>query len=293
VIQPKRFGIGAPREEKSAGRLLAWVCYNLGMDTPPTRQDRSAARREDEIVFRRSVFFAALLPITFILGIAVGYIFWGRGNASQTAAAVQTAVPTAVAQADDAAAGDPTENSANQQNVRRYDVPADDDYAFGPDDAPITLIEFSDYECPYCRKWHLEVWPRLQEAFPGQIRLVYRDFPLYNIHPNANPAAEAANCAGEQGKYWDFHTMLFAGGELGNAVYEQYAKDLDLNLAKFAECLSTNRTADEVQADFDYAANLGISSTPTFFINGLAVVGAQPFETFQQIIEQELAGQIP
>ncbi len=263
------------------------------MDTPPTRQDRSAARREDEIVFRRSVFFAALLPITFILGIAVGYIFWGRGSAGQAAAAAQTAVPTAVAQAGDTAASDPTAKPADQQNVRRYDVPADDDYAFGPDDAPITLIEFSDYECPYCRKWHLEVWPKLQEAFPGQIRLVYRDFPLYNIHPNANPAAEAANCAGEQGKYWDFHTMLFAGGELGNAVYEQYAKDLDLDLAKFAECLSTNRTADEVQADFDYAANLGISSTPTFFINGLAVVGAQPFETFQQIIEQELAGQIP
>lgn len=255
------------------------------MDNPtPTRQDRSTARREGAIVFQRSVFFAALLPITFILGIAVGYIFWGRGVLPQTAAAA-TVVPTAVAQAGDEAAA--------QQNPRRYDVPADDDYAFGPEDAPITLIEFSDYECPYCRKWHTEVWPRLQEAFPGQIRLVYRDFPLYNIHPNANPAAEAANCAGEQGKYWDFHTMLFAGTELGSAVFEQYAKDLDLDLEKFTECQESDRTLAEVQADFDYAANLGISSTPTFFINGLAVVGAQPFETFQQLIAQELAGQIP
>ncbi len=261
------------------------------MDASPTpRPDRSSARREDQIVFRRSIFFAALLPITFVLGLAAGYIFWGLDGRSGVSVDAGGGVPTA---AQPAAQDDAQPDAQQQQAVRRYDVPVDDDYALGPDDAPITLIEFSDYECPYCRKWHAEVWPELQKAFPGQIRLVYRDFPLSNIHFNANSAAEAANCAGEQGKYYEYHARLLEGAELGNAVYEQYASDLKLDLGQFQECLSTNRTREEVQGDFDFASNLGISSTPTFFINGLAVVGAQPFEVFQQIIQKELAGEIP
>jgi len=289
LLRFKPFAFFHPPVSVSGGCDVFLVCYNPRMTIPtPTRQDRSAARREDEIVFRRSVFFAALLPITFVLGLAVGYIFWGRGGAVSDGQVA--AVPTAVVPADQ---NDDQAAAPTQQNVRRYDVPVDDDYILGPEDAPITLVEFSDYECPFCRRWHEEVWPQLQEAFPGQIRLVYRDFPLSNIHFNANSAAEAANCAGEQGQYYEFHARLFGSDELGSAVFEQYATDLKLDMTKFKDCMATNRTRDEVQADFEFASNLGISSTPTFFINGLAIVGAQPFEVFQQVIEKELAGEIP
>jgi protein-disulfide isomerase len=176
----------------------------------------------------------------------------------------------------------------------RYEIPIDDDPMIGPEDAPITIVEFSDYECPYCQRWHTEVFEQLLETYPNEVRLVYRDFPLTSIHPNAIPAAIAANCAREQDAFWDYHDKLF-GMELGlnTEAYQEYASQLDFDTEEFNECLDSGRYEEEVQADFDFAANLGVRSTPTFFINGIAVVGAQPFEVFQQVIEQELAGEIP
>lgn len=236
---------------------------------------------DDRLVFKRTHVYAALLPLAFVVGLAVGYLFWGRGDTSPqpVAAAVVEPVPTAVTQAE--------------QTVKRYDVPEDDDPVRGPATAAITIIEFSDYECPYCQSWHQEVWLPLQAAFPDQIRLVYRDFPLPG-HPNATPAAQAANCAHEQDRFWEYHDLLFSW-ELGlsREAYLEYANRLGLDTNMFTQCLDENRYADEVQADFDYAANLGVRSTPTFFINGLPMVGAQPLDVFKQVIEKELAGEIP
>jgi protein-disulfide isomerase len=229
----------------------------------------------DRLVFKRSHVYSALLPLAFVVGLAVGYLFWGRTTEEvvQVVAAPESTQP---------------------REVRRYDVTEDDDPVFGPEDAPITIIEFSDYECPYCRKWHIEVWPRLLEAYPDQIRLVYRDFPLTNIHENATPAASAANCAREQDRFWEFNEMLFSmENALNRSGYQAYAEELELDMVAFTECLDSGRHNDEVMADFEYAANLGVSSTPTFFVNGIPVVGAQPFDNFSQLIDQELAGEIP
>lgn len=188
----------------------------------------------------------------------------------------------------------PTGAEPTQAQVRRYPVPEDDDYVLGPKEAPITIIEFSDYQCPFCKKWHTDAWPAIQAAFPGQIRFIYRDFPLYSIHAEAEPAAIAANCAGEQGKYYDFHDLLLSGEEtLGSATYEKYATQLGLNLDTFKQCLTSDKAKQEVKADYEYAANLGINSTPTFFLNGLPLVGAQPADTFIQVIQKELNGEIP
>ena len=234
--------------------------------------------------FQRSHVYAVLLPLAFVTGLAAGFLFWGR-TPPPAAASAASASPTAVPA--DTTAGDSTE-------LTRYDVPVDDDPSFGPADAPITLIEFSDYECPYCRKWHTEVYPRLVQTYPDQIRFVYRDFPLISIHSNAAQAAEAANCAGEQGRYWEYSELLF-GETLGlsSKAYTGYADQLSLDGTKFAECMDTRRFQAEVEADYNYAAELGIRSTPTFFINGVAIVGAQPFEVFQSLIEQELASTAP
>jgi protein-disulfide isomerase len=238
--------------------------------------------------------FIFLIPVALVVGIALGalfgYLYWGREleqsqkllaefESAQQAAAVQT--PTSVA-------------PAQEQEIRRYEVPEDDDPVFGPEDAPITIIEFSDYQCPYCARWHEQVFLRLREEYPDTIRVVFRDFPLTSIHPEAVPAAEAANCAGEQDAYWEFHDALFSGQNgFGKDAYTSYASDLGLDMVGFTECIESGRHNDEVMADLSYAAELGVQSTPTFFLNGLPIVGAQPYEVFEQIIKQELAGEIP
>ena len=213
-----------------------------------------------------------LLVLFFGFGLGAGYLVWGKALASTNEQLDQT---------------------LSRREVVRYPVSEGDGLVYGPADAPITIIEFSDYECPFCTRWHAEVWPRLQEAYPDQVRLVYRDFPLYSIHPNAGPAAEAARCAGEQGSYWEFHELLFNGGQqLSRAGYETNASQLGLDLAGFKACLDEKRYEQAVLADFEYARQLGVQSTPTFFINGIALIGAQPFEIFQEVIELELAGKL-
>ena len=210
--------------------------------------------------------------VFFFLGLGAGYLVWGR-NASTTA--VSTAGVNIA------------------QKVTRYKVPVDDDPTIGPADAPITLIEFSDYECPYCIKWDNEVYARLLKDYAGKIRFVYRDLPLV-FHGDAQSAAEAADCAGEQGAYWKFHDALFTQKYgLGLDAYHQYASDLGLDANALIACVKEGRYTNEVKADAAFAESIGVSSTPTFFINGIAIVGAQPYEVFKQVIDMELAGKIP
>ena len=240
------------------------------------------------VTFKRSQLYTVLLPLAFVAGLAFGYIFWGRSTTSDANQPVVAAAPAANQGQTAPQEVEPT------PEFRRYDVPEDDDPVLGPDQAPITIIEFSDYECPYCRKWHVEVWPSLQAEYGDQIRLVYRDFPLTSIHSNATPAAAAANCAREQDMYWEYNEMLFDMRlNLGKSTYVSYAEELGLDMEAFNECLDSDRYLEEVMADYDYAANLGIRSTPTFFVNGIPVVGAQPFEVFKNLIDKELAGELP
>lgn len=248
---------------------------------------------------RPILLWAASLAAAFVIGLGAGYLIWARPLQTKLADARET-IAAQAAEADAQEAASATRQAqaeaadAGQQEVRRYDVPIDDDPIRGGPNAAITIIEFSDYECPFCRRWHQEVLPRIEEKYGDQVRIVYRDFPLYNIHANAGPAAEAANCAGDQNRYWEFSDRLFSGEmALGRQTYEAYAKELNLDLDTFTQCLDDQRYKAEVDADFTYASELGVRSTPTFFINGLAVVGAQPFEVFEQIIDMELAGEIP
>jgi protein-disulfide isomerase len=253
------------------------------MDNEPSPEkqlspEKQPSSGDDTFVFKRTQVYAVLLPVAFVLGLAVGFIFWGRG--ARPAAATQAAAVTEVA-------------GQQEQAVKRYDVPVDDDPSIGPDNAPITLIEFSDYQCPYCRRWHTEVFNKIRQDYPTQVRIVYRDFPLGSMHPDATPAAEAAGCANEQGAFWAFNDKLFSGSELGEDIYIQYATELGLNIQQFKACIQSGKYSDEVQKDVQFATNLGVRSTPTFFLNGLPIVGAQPYDVFKQVIDQELAGEIP
>jgi len=171
----------------------------------------------------------------------------------------------------------------------RIEVSADD-AVLGNKNAPITIIEFSDFECPFCGRFFNQTLPSIKEKYidTGKVKLVYRDFPL-SFHPNAQKAAEAAECAGEQNKFWEMHDILFEKGVSGGInSFKQYAKDLGLDTTKFNSCLDSGRYTNEVQKDFQDGQSYGVSGTPTFFINGIEVVGAQPFGVFQQIIDAEL-----
>jgi len=238
------------------------------------------SRPENTITFTRTHLYALLLPLAFVVGLSVGYLFWGRSPAQLPQVQPQ---PQALAT-------DP----AQAQQFRRYDVPEAGNPAIGPVGAAITIIEFSDYQCPFCGKWYTDVWSRLKTDYAGKVRFVYRDFPLFNIHPEAGPAAEAAECARDQNKYFEFHDLLFSDqSNLGQATYEKYAGQLGLDMTKFKDCLTTGKYKAEISSDYEFASNLGVSSTPTFFINGIPLVGAQPYEVFKQLIDRELAGEIP
>lgn len=233
----------------------------------------------ETFTFKAMHFYAVLVVLAFAAGVLIGYAAWGRA----------TPVAMVVQQPPQAAAVVPT---STPQYVR-YKIPTDGFPSLGPANAPITLVEFGDFQCPFCRQWEQETYQPLLAAYPGKIRFVFRDFPLTSIHPNAMPAAEAAQCANAQGQFWAYHDKLFGSENLSDDVYKQYAQELGLDMTKFNDCLTNHTSAAAIQSDMDFANNLGINSTPTFFINGLAVVGAQPLNTFTSVIDKELAGEIP
>ncbi len=158
----------------------------------------------------------------------------------------------------------------------------------GPEDAKVTIVEFSDFECPFCSKAHDTV-EKVMAAYPGKLRLVFRQFPL-PFHPHAAKAAAAALCAHEQGKFWELHDALFTNQKALEAdQVKGYAKALGLDEAKFAQCLDGGQTSKTVEADAAAGKEAGVEGTPAFFINGIFLSGAQPEEEFKRIIDQELA----
>ena len=170
----------------------------------------------------------------------------------------------------------------------RVNVAVDDDPSQGPADAPVTIVEFSDFQCPYCSRAESTV-KQVLEKYKGKVRFVYRDFPL-SFHPFAAKAAEAAQCANEQGKFWEFHDALYSDQtKLAVPDMEATATRLGLNADKFKSCIETGKYTAEVSKDMADATKAGVNSTPSFFINGIAVVGAQGPEAFNVVIDQELA----
>jgi protein-disulfide isomerase len=159
--------------------------------------------------------------------------------------------------------------------------------AKGPANAPIQMIEFSDFECPFCFRANPTI-AKVLSTYGDRIRLVYRHYPLPN-HPNARPAAEASACANEQGKFWEYHDRLFANqSRLTADDLKQHAAALGLDAGKFNACVDSRRFQKDVDEDAAAGQLAGVSGTPHFFINGRPLSGAQPFEAFQEVIDDEL-----
>ncbi len=163
---------------------------------------------------------------------------------------------------------------------------ADDDPYIGAEDAPVVMVEFSDFQCPFCSRFKEQAMGDIIKNFvdTGVVKLVFRDLPL-PFHPHSQKAAEAAECAHEQGKFWEFHDKLFENQQaLGVENYKKYAADLGLDMEQFNDCLDSDKYLSETQEDAKAAAEEGIGGTPGFVINGQVVSGAQPYDKFEQVI---------
>lgn len=273
---------------KAGGQAIIAAMATRKKSTPAVEYEEIVEDPEEYVTFKRSHFYSVLVVLAFAVGLFSGYVIWGRGTTAAVAAA--DPAPAAAAQPSGPVAEAPI---TPQPQYTRYEIPTEGYPTLGPDDAPITIVEFSDFECPFCRRFHAQTYDALLKAYPGQIRFVYRNLPLTSIHPNAMSAAVASLCANDQDRYWEYHNMLFSSENLNTATYLQYAADLGLDTEAFSACLSSGKFDEFINEDMKFAYNLGVQSTPTFFINGLAIVGAQPLANFQQIIDKELAGEIP
>lgn len=158
----------------------------------------------------------------------------------------------------------------------------------GAPDAPVTIVEFSEFQCPFCHRVQATL-RQILERYPGKVRLVYRDFPLDSLHPLARGASEAARCANDQGKFWEYHDAVFAHfPQASPENLKEYAAQIGLDVKKFDVCISSGVHKAAVQRDVDEGSRLGVSGTPAFFINGRLLQGAQPLEAFTRLIEEEL-----
>ena len=182
-----------------------------------------------------------------------------------------------------------------------FDYPSPDDHAMGDPNAPVVIEEYSDFQCPFCKRFHDETLQQIVDNYvrAGTVYFVYRHFPVVDRNDPAqesHAAATAAVCAGRQNRFWDYHDVLFANqtgeniGDYSDRRLQAMAEELGLDMDVFSECLGSADAQAAVSADSLLAIQTGLSSTPSFLINGKPLIGAQPFEAFQQVIEAELAG---
>jgi protein-disulfide isomerase len=231
------------------------------------------------------------LSIGLILGGAIGYLY-----ASTTLQSLETELSSSKTQVQAPPLTIKTPSTTSRPapivNINMEEL-VDDDPWFGNPEASVVIVEFSDFQCPFCERATATV-RQIRDTYGDDILFVYRDFPIHSIHPQAQKAAEGAQCADDQGKFWDYHDILFEkrtewAAETGVAKFKEYAADLSLDTEEFNSCLDTGKYASEVGDDLAAGQALGVTGTPTFFINGIRLVGAQPFTSFQGIIDQELA----
>jgi len=248
--------------------------------------DMQGTQKSDEkkvtLEFSRTTLWqviSGVLALVLVLSIFTGGFGFGNKNGNPTGGTVVN-----------------PPSAGNQPSVPTgpVDVSAAGNPQLGKDDAPVTVIEFSDFQCPFCQRFRQETFDQIKTNYidTGKVKFVYRDFPLSSIHPFAQKAAEAAECANDEGKFWEYHDLLFEKQQewasADESKFKDYAKDINLDPGKFDKCLDDDKYADEVKKDFQDGAQAGVQGTPSFFINGKQLSGAQPYPAFQAAIDAEL-----
>lgn len=237
------------------------------------------------LVIPRALFNYVIIAVVFlILGVAIG-VLWANNNAASNKTLIQQSVAAAIEAQGDliASARAPSLEDPNS----RFTVSADGDPFIGPADAPIVIVEFSDFNCGFCKRFVDNTLQSILNNYGDQVRFIYRDYPI--LAESSLTAALAGECANEQGKFWDFHHALFANqGNFSRDSLVRMAEEVGADTTIFASCLDDQKYMDEVVADYRDAQRIGIRGTPAFFINGRPISGAQAYQVFADIIEQEL-----
>lgn len=236
------------------------------------------------LVISRVTFNYVVIALTFlVLGGIIGTVLTNR-NAQSNRELISEAVAAALEARGGSVSTAPSLDDPNS----RFTVSAEGDPALGPEDAPIVMIEFSDFNCQFCRRFADETLNPLLETYGDQVRFIYRDYPI--LSNSSVLAALAGECVHEQGKFWDFHNLIFSQQvTLDEETLTALAGQVGVNVDEFSTCLSDQKHLEEVRADYVEGQSLGIRGTPMFFINGRPLSGALPYEQFATIIEQELA----
>jgi len=242
--------------------------------------------KKETVTFKKETLWKGatiVLGMLLVIGFFNGGFSFGKSSVGATVGA-----PSGVA---------PSGPSPSRAAVADMKALADDDPFLGDENAPVTIIEWSDYECPFCKRFYDQTLPQIKSQYvdTGKVKFVYRDFPL-GFHQNAHIEAEAAECARDQvgnTAYFKYHDEIFkrtTSNGLGIAVDQLpvIAKDVGLDVDEFNTCLNSGKFKSEVDKDLQEGSAVGIQGTPGFIINGKLVSGAQPFSVFQQVIEAEL-----
>lgn len=248
------------------------------LDNPSRSPQARESMANGTITLRRLHFHALLLLVALQFGVIVGYGASALLNKKESSQASTSSFGSTI--------------NPQLQPTGSFTTPTvDDDPSLGPVSAPVTIIEFSDFQCPFCKMFYDQrTSDQIMAAYPSQVRFVYRDFPVSSLHPEAQAAAEASDCADEQGKFWPYHDGLFQNQDKLSAIfYFELADQLKLDHVAFENCLRQGRYTTEVAKDFGAGMNAGVTGTPTFFINGRMLEGAHPFDDFKQLIDAELA----
>jgi protein-disulfide isomerase len=255
-------------------------------------------KEPESVSIKKSTFNKLIIGV--VVGAVLSAFFGGYILGTETTQSSETVTKNAKDAADKTSSKQPQSNPSSTI----ISVSLDDDPVKGDPNAPITIVEFSDFQCPFCARFFTTTLPLIEKNYieTGKVKFVYRDFPLPDIHQNAIPAAIAAECADEQGMFWEYHDKIFENQLLWQdldkqnvvSTFEQFAKELGLDTESFNTCLESAKYLDEVQNDLNDGVSYGVTGTPGFFIGnekiGYGMVsGAQPYAAFQQVFDQLLA----
>lgn len=254
-------------------------------------------KQDQQITVNKSTYnrlIIAIISVAIVSAFLVGYVVGG-----ETAEPKEVIIREVVR---DSQTRQTTQEQFGPQIIRNISI--DDDPMKGDPDAPITIIEFSDFQCPFCAKFHQSTLPLIEQNYIsiGKVNFVYRDFPIQSIHPNAVTAALASECADDQGKFWEIHDMIFENQRnwqglqisQSTSIFKEYAIEIGLNTDEFDSCMTSGKHFEEIQNDLNDGVAYGVTGTPGFFVGNEKIgftklTGAQPFSTFQRVIDEQLS----
>ncbi|HSF28532.1 MAG TPA: DsbA family protein [Nitrosopumilaceae archaeon] len=262
---------------------------------PETISELEKRTGQEHITVKKSTYNKLIIGITSALIVVAFFTGYTLGS--------QTVEPLVIQQSPQPnITPQPTQAPPTEQT--RIFVSLSDDPVKGNPNAPVTIVEFSDFQCPFCARFFAQTLPQIQQDYidSGKVKLVFRDFPIESIHANAKAASIAAECADDQNMFWQYHDRLFEGqtqwarlsaNDAAN-TFKQYATELGLNSENFDSCFTSTKYSDEINEDFQNGANYGVTGTPAFFIGNdkdgyVILIGAKPYSAFQQVIDNELS----